>query len=503
LQIDEAVSLVSDMSAEEKLRAVQFWNVISEKLQEIVNNSAADINALAMRFEEEKMKPSLKESNQVDLDDIDSRENSRSLVFSSPQTYSKLSSSEHFIREAERETETISTLEDCQIEESITVMSNASSHYCSVDGNPVQDIEVNLNNSNVIYAVEQVARRNVIQSAPKQPERASESLYQDSNSSLAENENGFESESENNATRNLKYEKRPGFSGQGLNNVTDNILSNNVFITPHHENFEEAELKRQQKMTTERDSETNCKTYECDICQKILSSQSALVSHKWVHTKPYSCSECEAKFSTKGNLLVHQRRHTGEKPFACEKCTASFSTKGNLKRHIKAHSGERPWQCNLCDSKFTEKKSLKVHMRRHTGEKPYKCDVCGKAFSQTGVLQTHMALHLDERKHLCEMCGKAFRQRSQLRLHVLRHEGVKRWNCTKCSAKFLTKGDLERHFRVHTGERPFICDLCGKTFTRQQSLNEHSNRHYGLKPYSCSVCNKKFAEMSACYKVSY
>ena len=37
------------MSAEEKLKAVQLWNVLSEKLQEIVNSSAADINALAFQ----------------------------------------------------------------------------------------------------------------------------------------------------------------------------------------------------------------------------------------------------------------------------------------------------------------------------------------------------------------------------------------------------------------------------------------------------------------------
>lgn len=41
--------MVSTMSAEDKLKAVQLWNVLSEKLQEIVNNSAADINALAFQ----------------------------------------------------------------------------------------------------------------------------------------------------------------------------------------------------------------------------------------------------------------------------------------------------------------------------------------------------------------------------------------------------------------------------------------------------------------------
>ncbi|CAG2165033.1 unnamed protein product [Oppiella nova] len=56
-KIEEAVVLVPEMSAEEKLKAVQFWNVVSERLQEIVNNSAADINALAMRLEQEDHHP--------------------------------------------------------------------------------------------------------------------------------------------------------------------------------------------------------------------------------------------------------------------------------------------------------------------------------------------------------------------------------------------------------------------------------------------------------------
>ena len=47
--------MVGSMSAEEKLRAVQLWNILSEKLQEIVNNSAADINALAFPSSQEQV----------------------------------------------------------------------------------------------------------------------------------------------------------------------------------------------------------------------------------------------------------------------------------------------------------------------------------------------------------------------------------------------------------------------------------------------------------------
>jgi hypothetical protein len=51
IQVENAVSIVASMSAEQKLEAVQFWNIMSEKLQEIVNHSAADISALSLAME--------------------------------------------------------------------------------------------------------------------------------------------------------------------------------------------------------------------------------------------------------------------------------------------------------------------------------------------------------------------------------------------------------------------------------------------------------------------
>lgn len=49
-KIEESVALVPGMAPDEKLKAVQFWNVVSENLQDIVNDSAADINALALNM---------------------------------------------------------------------------------------------------------------------------------------------------------------------------------------------------------------------------------------------------------------------------------------------------------------------------------------------------------------------------------------------------------------------------------------------------------------------
>ncbi|XP_053214346.1 zinc finger protein 782-like [Panonychus citri] len=579
-KIDDAVALVPDMTAEEKLRAVQFWNVVSEKLQGIVNDSAADINALIpdefgdddLNKETKELVETIENSKNFDFDSsltsgtsLTAQPEDESLDFpdiastnlsdtgldspadslsdarvNDPTLSLNLSSSEQSPTGTTNiqstpphsrslvDTDANDTLSmngnlnesnDCEIDvDQLSVMENESLHFSAgnVDETQIGDLTNISTDANVLYGLESTDRANVIQStSPKQHfnnNTTVESSIQDSNSSLGENL-GAESESsfisESGESLNID---RFGVSHVSLEMETDTNSLETLMVNQSTTNGLMATTVDNNKILDRSNSiqsngnvslkvnDDDDKQYTCDVCGKISNSHSAHTSHKWTHTKSFTCDECGAKFSTKGNLLVHQRRHTGEKPFACDKCPAIFSTKGNLRRHIKAHSGERSWKCEVCGSKFTEKKSLKVHMRRHTGERPYKCTVCNKAFSQTGVLQTHMALHLDERKYLCEMCGKAFRQRSQLRLHVLRHEGVKKWDCSNCAAKFLTKGDLERHFRIHTGERPYVCPLCGKTFTRQQSLNEHSNRHLGLKPYNCDICHKKFSEMSACYK---
>jgi len=240
--------------------------------------------------------------------------------------------------------------------------------------------------------------------------------------------------------------------------------------------------------------------YQCEICQKTFLTSAGLTSHRWQHTKPFQCDHCKQRFASKGNLVIHNRRHTGEKPFKCHLCDSKFSTKGNLKRHVQTHTGVKPWKCEKCEGRFTEKKSLKIHMRKHTGERPYNCKVCGKKFAQTSILRSHLAMHMDKRAHLCDLCGRSFRQKSQLRLHVQRHNGMKKYDCDYCESKFLTKGDLERHHKSHLGTRDFSCKLCPKNFTRQQTLNEHMNRHYGLKPFECKVCRKTFSEMSTVYK---
>ncbi|XP_064473465.1 zinc finger protein 2-like isoform X2 [Ornithodoros turicata] len=539
------------MVASEKLKAVQFWNVVSERLQEIVNNSAADINALALKMEKGGLTSHLSLNGQhnrsptmaasymdsqtfptsvygdggtgsyashenVDGHDIPymdlppAPEDISSLQPMSEAGYSAAALGEPNSAEVPNGSSAGST----SLLLSIRGAAQENSFLQGADSRSLPSILSGSDRSNQDFLQLPKSQGTCREKLTKKKDDDTDWVPNPKPSPKGKTANKSRSASKataalksstvarkpeepipaaenalNDAERECAVAKTP----QGLTDLEEDMTDD-----PEPQN--ETETAGPTEVIVIQTRKAQKKWKECEVCLKKVPTKSALTAHMWTHRKPFNCTECGACFSSKSNLVVHQRKHSGEKPYACSMCNATFSTQGNLKRHVKTHSGERPWECSQCDSRFTEKKTLMVHMRRHTGEKPFQCHICQRSFAQKGILQSHLAMHLGQKAHLCEHCGKAFRQRSQLRLHTLRHQGVRKFSCSTCPAKFLTKGDLERHNRTHTGERPFVCDICGKTFTRQQSLTEHTNRHYGVKPYECTHCGKTYAEMSACYK---
>lgn len=536
-KIEESVALVPDMGAEEKLKAVQFWNVVSERLQQIVNDSAADINALALNMHGEDI-------NVASLHD----EQQSHAKMAQPYIEAHGYRSENLYAESAEEFDVTATSEGHQQEllalsaELEQVGSSQPSTQGNFNGVSLEQESLDVSegplpkDSTVLLISTQAedcptdATFDVAHQQSHDHEVLSQHEY-GQNSSLVlqmpakssnlapnkDNSEQWQSCSEYAAKPKFQRKRRPSTRKMNTKNsakkatgskkatgvpvATDQTSSSTASdiqleSTQGIETTEVIVIQTQKKPKKSKEE----KDRQCKVCLKELPNNSSLTTHMWTHERPFACAECNARFSTKNNLVVHQRTHSGEKPYACEECNACFSTRGNLKRHVKTHTGVKPWKCSHCEQCFTEKKTLVAHMRRHTGEKPYECEVCQRRFAQSGVLRMHMAVHLGQKSHLCEHCGKAFRQRSQLHLHMQRHQGMRRYSCDSCPSKFLTKADMMRHERTHTGERPYACSICGKKFTRQQSLNEHTNRHYGIKPYECKYCDKTFAEMSACYK---
>ncbi|XP_077392354.1 zinc finger protein GLI2a isoform X2 [Festucalex cinctus] len=150
--------------------------------------------------------------------------------------------------------------------------------------------------------------------------------------------------------------------------------------------------------------ETNC---HWEGCAKEYDTQDQLVHHinndhihgekkefvcRWVE-----CSREQKPFKAQYMLVVHMRRHTGEKPHKCtfEGCAKAYSRLENLKTHLRSHTGEKPYVCEHegCNKAFSNASDRAKHQNRtHSNEKPYVCKIagCTKRYTDPSSLRKHV-----------------------------------------------------------------------------------------------------------------
>ncbi|XP_051704734.2 zinc finger protein GLI2 [Oryctolagus cuniculus] len=179
--------------------------------------------------------------------------------------------------------------------------------------------------------------------------------------------------------------------------------------------------------------ETNC---HWEDCTKEYDTQEQLVHHinnEHIHGEKkefvcrwQACTREQKPFKAQYMLVVHMRRHTGEKPHKCtfEGCSKAYSRLENLKTHLRSHTGEKPYVCEHegCNKAFSNASDRAKHQNRtHSNEKPYICKIpgCTKRYTDPSSLRKHVKTVHGPDAHVT----KKQRNEGHLRAPLLKENG--------------------------------------------------------------------------------
>jgi len=554
LKISECITMVGMMGARDGISAVEFWNNVSEKLQEVIDNSMEEIEQIELEIKSPEPLKSCpneltdqrlfsEDAETFDDSKLAEKLNSQSNL-EQMQVVSHLKSMEHLIGVEHQYHFLVETPPSDLPKKGRPIQTEGG----SIRLNNEQDLHKSTENKAVLVAGFQEDDVNTLilgqgnaQALVLRGDTSDHSVRIVTNN-IADNEivHAFEHEGDidevDQSTEQGDDDISSNLSGQVLivgdsqlprieeeilpadNAICDTFLNDmslengpkvgkEITVTgedglKHKIQFE---LSHQEESEDE-EALDDVKDFE-DITPEMASVQTVTIEnnppsvdesmHKVSRTNPdgtietlYQCEHCHKTFLTSASLTSHRWQHT--KPFQCEQCNQRFASKGNLVIHRRRHTGEKPFGCHLCDSKFSTKGNLKRHTQTHSGIKPWACNLCEGRFTEKKSLKIHMRKHTGERPYVCRVCGKRFAQTSILRSHLAMHLDKRAHLCDLCGRSFRQKSQLRLHVQRHTGVKKFDCIYCESKFLTKGDLERHVKSHMGTRDYSCGLCSKTF-----------
>lgn len=280
----------------------------------------------------------------------------------------------------------------------------------------------------------------------------------------------------------------------------------------------ETETDSDSTESTERNSRTASRTYDCDLCQLKVSRKHKLYAHQleqhaWQEASRV-CSHCQARFVNK-HLLEHHYRtlcRNGLKRFLCRKCPLRFRWRNNLKLHADIAHPEV----------VTEKQPNTGIQLTGTSLLPvgsYECHECKRSFKMQKDLTRHKLMHAQESSiYRCRWCARRFYREANLLQHIERHginaaqlpyaetllnasrhpNGLKCIQCKVCNVQFPTIATLRSHLMTapsgthHDAESMLnysITNQFGYELHLEDSETDDEVKPPGTPPhYTCGMC---------------
>ncbi|XP_075220858.1 uncharacterized protein LOC142324096 [Lycorma delicatula] len=307
----------------------------------------------------------------------------------------------------------------------------------------------------------------------------------------------------------------------------------NSSVTKTEENStanEEKELKDSEmndNSTLVSNDEKDIPEFNCNVCKKSFSSESALEKHSKLHNpvkleviKKFVqiCDNCKVVFKTTSafrdhlqycRIMNHGKNNDNSsntsryRKVQCDKCFTVFSNQMSLNKHRNLnrcplfrtaydvqHGTSKVYHCRYCKKSCQSIVGLYRHLKnckmmqikkRTAGIDSKNCIKCNKQFSSLGVLFNH-----EKFCHVQRVIDEPT-QNTDINTGEMTSTSNTKQKCSNCSIEFHSEESLSRHMKyckvfggihteenVVTGERMFSsCSNCNRKFTTSLSYKLH------------------------------